>query len=318
MKLYPLTDKERESRIIWASARAIIEGFQIKNKRNGKKTKRHWTLFEKLLLVFEVLMKTCGIYQKGLSNATRIEYNENLLLFPDLPENFSGFKILHISDLHIDTIKDFEEFIIEKIKNKKFDLCVMTGDFRRNISGSIKQVIPAMEKLMAHVNTNYGTLAVLGNHDTFKMVESLEPMKIRFLVNETVFIEKNGEQLCISGTDDTYYFYSDMALHALEKNLPGFKICLSHTSELVDVASKNNYKLYLCGHTHGGQICLPGGISILHHQKAGRDRIHGLWTVNGMTGYTSRGVGVSGTPLRFNCPPEVTLFELHRETPPGK
>jgi hypothetical protein len=318
MEFYPLTGKEREDRIIWASVRAVIESFQVKYKRNGKKSKSHWTLFERLLRVFEILLKVTGLYQKGLSNATAIELNKELLEFHDLPQAFYGFKILHISDLHIDTIKGFEELIIKKINNTKFDLCVMTGDFRRDVSGSIKQVVPAIEKLMAHINATHGTLAVLGNHDTFKMVESLEPFNIRFLVNETVFIEKNGEKLYISGTDDPYHYYTDMALLSLEKDFPGFKICLSHTSELVDIAAKNYYKLYLCGHTHGGQICLPGGISIIHHQKGNRDRVRGLWTLNGMTGYTSRGVGVSGTPLRFNCPPEITLFELQREALSGK
>lgn len=318
MMHYPLTEKERENRIAWASVRAVLESFGVKNKRSGKKSKSNWTFFERLLRVFELLLKIIGVYKKGLANATTIELNEQLLAFPDLPEAFSGFKILHLSDLHIDTIKGFEEFIIQKIDNRKYDLCVITGDFRRDTTGSIKPITPAMEKLMVHLSPKYGTLAVLGNHDSFKMVESLEPLHIRFLINEAVFIEKEGAKLCISGTDDTYYFYTDMSLHSLENKLPGFKICLSHTSELVDIAAENQYKLYLCGHTHGGQICLPGGVPIISHQKKNRSLVQGLWTINGMTGYTSRGVGVSGTPLRFNCPPEITLFELQRKTLVGK
>ena len=83
-----------------------------------------------------------------------------------------------------------------------------------------------------------------------------------------------------------------------------------HTPELAMVASKNKYDLYLCGHTHGGQICLKEGVPLISHQFEGKQFNHGIWNIGAMTGYTSRGVGVSGMPVRFNCPAEVTLITL--------
>ncbi len=310
MTPYPLTPKEKEQRVVWASVRATLEAFRFKYKRSGKKSKSNWTLFERLLAVFRILLKITGLYNKGVSQAKDLRVKKISLSFEELPHAFHGLKILHLSDLHIDAIEGLEDILLDRIEKLSYDLCVITGDFRKDTTGSFRQILPAMTKLLRAIQPQYGTLAVLGNHDTFQMTDALEGLGIRFLVNETVAIEKEGNILHVTGIDDTYYFYTDMALHALESNTSEFSIALSHTGELSDVAAENGYKLYLCGHTHGGQICLPGGIPIISHQKGKRERIKGLWQQNGMKGYTSPGAGVSGIPLRFNCPPEVTLFTL--------
>ncbi len=311
MHNYPLRQKEKEARLIWVSVRATIEAFRFKSKRSGKKSKSNWTLFKRLLWIFQFSLKLAGVYKKGLANAKNIEVKNVTLIFEDLPPAFNGFKILHLSDLHFGAIEGLEDILIRKIQLLDFDLCVITGDLRLDTTGSFRQVIPAIKKLLETVHPEYGVLAVLGNHDTYKMVEFLEPPGMRFLLNETIHIEKENQRLRITGTDDTFYYYTDMALHALEDRPGEFSIALSHTSELSDVAAENHYKLYLCGHTHGGQICLPGGIPVISHQKGNRERVRGFWQHNGMTGYTSPGAGVSGIPLRFNCPPEITVFELY-------
>ena len=175
-----------------------------------------------------------------------------------------------------------------------------------------------MEKILTAIKPQFGILGVLGNHDTYKMVDLLEPLGMRFLVNESVRIEKESQCINLTGTDDTYYFYTEMALDSMKNLSNGFSVALSHTAELSDIAAENNYDLYLCGHTHGGQICLPGGIPVICHQKGMRERVRGFWQHNKMMGYTSAGAGVSGIPLRFNCPPEITLFELIKKTPNRK
>ncbi len=314
MHNYPLRQNEKEARLIWASVRATLEAFRFKSKRSGKKSKSKWTLFMRLLWIFQLLLKLTGVYKKGLANAKNIEVKNVTLIFKDLPPAFNNFKILHLSDLHIGAFEGLEDIIIREIQPLDFDLCVITGDFRMDTTGSFRPVIPAMEKLLGAVQPECGVLAVLGNHDTYKMVEFLEPLGMRFLLNETIHIEKENQCLRMTGTDDTFYFYTDMAIHALEDSSAEFSIALSHTSELSDIAAENHYKLYLCGHTHGGQICLPGGIPVISHQSGKRERMRGFWQHNGMTGYTSPGAGVSGIPLRFNCPPEITVFELVRES----
>jgi predicted MPP superfamily phosphohydrolase len=315
MHLYPLRPEEKENRRIWASVRATLEVLRFKYKRNGKKSRSKWTLFERLLSVFKIFLRITGLYQKGLAQAKDIRVENKRLFFNDLPNAFNGFKILHLSDLHIDAIEGLEEIILKKIQSLSFDLCVITGDFRMDTTGSFRQIIPPMQRLLSSLHPPYGILAVLGNHDTYRLVNELEPFGVRFLVNETVRLEKNGQHIRITGIDDTYYFYTDRAQEAFEQEHPDFAIALAHTGEMSDIAADNSYRLYLCGHTHGGQICLPGGIPVITHQKRARNRIRGIWQQNGMTGYTSPGAGVSGIPIRLNCPPEVTLFELKTKTP---
>ncbi len=312
-RTFPLTRKEREDRIVWASVRVTLEAFRFKYKRSGKKSKSHWTLFERLLVLFKIFLKIAGLYNRGIANAKNIQITELQVTIKDLPDTFEGFRILHLSDLHIDAIPGFEDIVIEKTAPLKYDLCVMTGDYRKNTVGSYKNIIPAMQKLLSAINAPYGIVATLGNHDTYHMVDDAEQIGVRMLINETVVVEKKGNKISITGTDDTFYYYSDDAIYALEKQTEGTKIALSHTSELHDIAAENGYHLYLCGHTHAGQICLPGGIPLIAHQKDGKKFIRGFWRENGMTGYTSSGVGVSGIPMRFNTTGEIVLITLTKE-----
>ncbi len=85
-----------------------------------------------------------------------------------------------------------------------------------------------------------------------------------------------------------------------------------HSAEVADDADEAGYALYLCGHTHGGQISLPGGRPLVTHLKRCRHAASGLWRQGRMTGYTSRGVGVSDLPLRFNTRGEVVVITLRR------
>ena len=133
---------------------------------------------------------------------------------------------------------------------------------------------------------------------------------MELLINESVEILKDGQKILITGTDDPFNFYTEPAVLCFETRGYDFKIAMVHTSELAGVASENKYDLYLCGHTHGGQICFTEGMPLISHQFEGKHYNNGLWHMGAMTGYTSRGVGVSGMPVRFNCPAEVTQITL--------
>ncbi|MCF8332748.1 MAG: metallophosphoesterase family protein [Bacteroidales bacterium] len=307
------TEKDKERRIIWAAMRASLEASRFKYKRNGKKSKSHWTTFERMLGFLRLGLKLTGLYDKGLKNASEMKLEEHTLFFSTLPGAFDGFKILNLSDFHIDSLNNHEDKIIRKVAPLEYDTAFFTGDYRKNISGSFKNILGPMKKIAAAINPPYGKWAVLGNHDSYLMAEYEEEVGINLIVNETFELEKEGQKIYITGTDDPYYYYSEQALFALEKPLEGFKIALVHTSELRDVAAQNDYNLYLCGHTHGGQICLPNGKAILTHQYEGKGFVSGIWDYNGMIGYTNRGCGVSGIPVRFNCPPEITLITLKKK-----
>jgi hypothetical protein len=303
-------DLRKDKRLIWAATRSVLENVGFSNKKRGKKSRSHWDLFLRLLKIFAFLLRISGYYHKGYGNAKTIRVSELSLRFPNLPPAFDGFRILHLSDLHIDSIPGFASLIIHKITDLKFDICLLTGDYRRDISGSFSHILKPVRILSKYIQANYGTFAVLGNHDTYLMAQYEKESGMQLLVNESVEIIKEEQKILITGTDDPFNFYTESALLCLETKGYDFKIALVHTSELARAASEKKYDLYLCGHTHGGQICLKEGVPLISHQFEGKQFNHGLWKIGKMTGYTSRGAGVSGMPIRFNCPAEVTLITL--------
>jgi uncharacterized protein len=302
----------KEKRLIWAATRSVLETIGFVHRRSGRKSKSHWDFFLRLLKVFALILKLSGFYQKGYGNAKTIRVNEFTFEFPNLPEAFNGFRILHLSDLHIDCIPGFAAIIIQKIKELKFDCCLLTGDYRRDVSGSFQNILKPMKILSNYIQAPYGTFAVLGNHDTYLMSQYEKDSGLELLINESVEIIKDEQKILITGTDDPFNYYSESALIALETKGYEFKIAMVHTPELAGPASLNGYDLYLCGHTHGGQICLKKGFPLISHQFEGKQYNHGEWQIGKMIGYTSKGVGVSGIPLRFNCEAEVTLITLAR------
>ncbi len=302
----------KDRRLIWASTRSVLENLEFLRNKNGKKSRSHWNLFVRLLNIFAVLLKITGYYRKGYGNAKTIKVSEITLEYPNLPTAFDGFRVLHLSDLHIDSIPGFASIINTKIKKLEFDICFLTGDYRRDNSGSILHILKPFKILSKYIQAPFGTFAVLGNHDTYLMAQFESQSGLELLVNESVEIIKDGQKILVTGTDDPFSYYTEQALLSLETRGYDFKIALVHTSELARAASASKYDLYLCGHTHGGQICLKEGFPIISHQFEGKGFNQGKWKIGKMIGYTSRGVGVSGMPVRFNCPAEIVLITLKK------
>jgi uncharacterized protein len=123
-------------------------------------------------------------------------------------------------------------------------------------------------------------------------------------------LERAGAQITVTGLDDVHAFYSEAAYAALTEDPGGFRVALIHSPEMADHAAKANVALYLCGHTHGGQICLRGGKPLVTALTRCRCAASGFWRQGVTQGYTSRGLGSSWPPLRYNCPAEVTIVTL--------
>jgi predicted MPP superfamily phosphohydrolase len=173
----------KEKRLIWAATRSVLENVGFTRKQSGKKSRSHWNFFLRLLRIFVLLLKFSGQYSKGYGNAKTIRVNEVPLNFPGLPEAFNGFRILHLSDLHLDSIPGFAPLIIDKIKDLRFDLCLLTGDYRRDVSGSFSQILKPVKILSKYIRAPYGTFAVLGNHDTFLMAQYEQESGMELLIN---------------------------------------------------------------------------------------------------------------------------------------
>jgi uncharacterized protein len=136
-------------------------------------------------------------------------------------------------------------------------------------------------------------------------------MGVRMLLNESVAIERGPDRIYLAGIDDAHFYRVDNIEKAAGGLRPGeFSILLSHTPEIYRQAAHAEFDLLLCGHTHGGQICLPGGIPVTLSAVLPRAMGRGAWRHGDMAGYTSAGAGTALVPARYNCPPEITLHQL--------
>lgn len=265
------------------------------------------------LVILAPLFKITGLYRKGLDNALNIGVVEKSFAFPGLPEPFDGFRILLLTDLHLDGIEELTDTIIDKVRNLEVNLCLIGGDIRMQTYGPIAPCIRHLRRLLPHIRSQNGILGVLGNHDCLEMAPDFEETGLIMLINESWPIEKNGERIWIVGVDDPHYYKMANA-EAAYRHVPAraFSIFLAHSPEAYREAERCKADLYLCGHTHGGQICLPDRSPIFTNSRAPRHTAVGVWRHQKMTGYTSRGVGASSIPLRFHCPGEITLITLVR------
>lgn len=259
--------------------------------------------------VIRGVLRATGLHDRGRRNALRLTTSHNNIVLPSLPESFEGYKILHLSDLHLDINPHMADVLIDRISAVDYDVCLITGDYRAKTFGAYDKALEAMQKVNSSLNAP--VYSILGNHDSIQMVPGLEAMGIEVLLNESVAIERNGESLYLVGIDDPHYY----EVHNIEKAATGVplnavSIFLSHSPETYRKASLAGFDVFLCGHTHGGQICLPGGIPLMCNAKAPRRLCNGAWQYEQMKGYTSRGSGVSVVDVRYNCEPEITVHTL--------
>ena len=242
-------------------------------------------------------------------NARRIRVRHNTLALSGLPRTFSGYTILQISDLHIDFAPDFSHALIEVIRPLDYDLCVLTGDYRGETFGPYDEALRGLQQVRTALQGD--VYAVLGNHDTIRMVPGMEAMGIRVLLNEQEAIVNGDGAIYLAGIDDPHFYRGDNLEKAADTIPEGaVSILLAHSPEIYRHAAHAEFSAMLCGHTHGGQICLPGGFPLMLNARCPRKFCHGAWEYNGMAGYTTAGSGACVLDARLNCPPEVTLHHL--------
>ncbi len=266
---------------------------------------------------YHVLMKSVfkaiGLYERGKRNALTVEKREVTFHLHNLPAAFDGYRILFLSDLHLDGLEGLTERIIEIVRRTPADICILGGDLRMATYGPFAPALEQMRILLPELPAGERILGVLGNHDCPEIVEALKELGVTFLINGSLPLERGGERIWIVGVDDCHYFKAQDLKSAFSGLPPeGFTIFVSHSSEVYKEAASYRPDLFLCGHTHAGQILFPGIGPVFTHSKAPRAFCHGVWNYEGMTGYTTAGAGVSGVPVRFNSKGEVTVIVLRR------
>lgn len=269
------------------------------------------------------LVGSAGLGADGYLESYRLELKKIEVSLPRLPRAFDGFTIVQLSDFHYE--EDFSAVPIrrsvELINNLVPDVVVFTGDFvtapilmprRHAYHHSASSAFPCAQ-ILSRINSRVGKFAVLGNHDVYEnpalVTSALHAHHIPVLKNISVPIEKDGARFWLAGVDDAMEGAPDLGA-ALE-NIPRDEatILLAHEPDFADEAALTRVDLQLSGHSHGGQIWIPG-IGAPWLPELARKYPRGLYNIGKLKLYTNIGIGTIRAPIRINCVPEVTLITL--------
>ncbi|BBO92728.1 CDP-archaeol synthase [Desulfosarcina ovata] len=269
-------------------------------------------------IFYHLLMKTAfrvlRLYGRGRKNALDIGLSPVTLYFEDLPAAFDDYTILFLTDLHLDGLAGIDIAVEALVAPLAVDLCLFGGDYRAKLSGPYSKVLLRMRRLVHAIDARDGCYAVLGNHDCIGMIPPLEKRGLRFLINDAAELTRGKDHLWLVGVDDPNYYQAHDLRQAFSDVPAGaFSLLLVHSPDVYDEAASYGARLYLCGHTHAGQVQIPGFGPLVTHSRAPREFIQGHWRFGRMQGYTSTGVGVSGVPVRFGTVGEAVLIRLKRK-----
>ncbi len=250
-----------------------------------------------------------GLVAYGASEALFVPEVKHIRVpIANLPEEFQGYKIAQITDLHINkpVPPTRLENIVAKINALHPDAIAITGDLSDSFAEQVQEEMQPLSALSAPD----GTFFVSGNHEYYTDIRGwlteIRRLGIRNLDNAHSVVQRNDKRLLICGVPDIQQArYSNPILAQRGSQEGDIKILLAHQPQSIYEASKVGYHLQLCGHTHGGQF-----VPWTYVTDWVQPYIHGLYTVENTKLYVNRGVGYWGPPLRIGAPPEITLVEL--------
>ncbi len=232
----------------------------------------------------------------------------------DLPDELQGFRILHLSDFHARSYWDpaYDE-LIARVAADPPDLILFTGDFVDD-KHDHRSALPVVRRLVNSFKSRLGMVAGLGNHDGYLLAPALASLNLTLVDHRRLLLHSGSatlEVIGIAGVEREDF--DPIFLRSLGPK-PGdsVRILMSHHPDLIRRVGFMKPDLFLAGHTHGGQVCLPGGIPIIRHDSlpanmvGGIHRFHGTWLV------VNRGFGFSSLPLRLFCPAEVIEIHLRK------
>lgn len=272
----------------------------------------------------------------------RIQEEVVQVVIPNLPPAFDGYRIAFFTDIHLGIWMPDEWVLagLEMLQQHAPDILVLGGDYilatenplwpmlgwvrnpryaGMDVSDSVPSLFADAARMLSSFSAPDGTIAVVGNHERWNSIELFydafrQYPSIQVLMNEEVRVSRGEQSLLFYGSDD--YLTGLPRPLPEEPELPGrsCRIVVTHNpdyaSALLD-ESDPSFRLALCGHTHGGQVCLPG-LPLMAAPVDDTRFMAGLVQVGDRFVYTSRGLGMVGVPFRVDCPPEVTIFELKK------
>ena len=234
-----------------------------------------------------------------------------------LPKAFDGFRIVQLSDIHHGPFSNREQIerAVDTANRLQPDIIALTGDY---ISKERHYAAPCAE-MLGNLKAKYGVYAVLGNHDHWTdaalITDLFRAEGITVLINEGMHFEKNGASIWLAGVDDTMVGLEDLSLALAGARDDEMKLLLAHNPIILRRAARASVDLVLSGHTHGGQVAIRGERSTV--RGARKRLLKGLGRLSNTQIYVNRGLGTVVLPIRYGCPPEISLLELRSEPQKG-
>jgi uncharacterized protein len=250
--------------------------------------------------------------REALAEANTFQVEEVKIFLKKLPKALDGFRIVQLSDIHHSpfTSGEFIAKIVEKANELKPDMFVLTGDY---ISHEPEYIAPVAE-ILGNLDSECGTFACLGNHDHWTDAELVKTEfkrnGIRMLVNEGFRFSAHGASFWLCGVDDFGEGLSNIRQSLRGSTLDEMKLLLAHNPAIMRRAAYWNIDLVLSGHTHGGQVKLREPRERVFFPNRRRRFSSGLHTRGETQIYITRGIGTVVVPMRYQCPPEISVLEL--------
>lgn len=265
----------------------------------------------RMQLTLATMMKSLGRHR---FDPTDFDITSHQVFIPHLDPAFEGYRIVHLTDIHMGHWITAERLagVVELVNAQEPDLVAITGDF---VSYVLDEIAADMVASLRRLNPKDATVAVLGNHDhwlgAMAVRSVLQASNIIDLSNDIHTLRREQALLHIAGVDDVMVG-ADHLDGVLEKlSAPGTAVLLAHEPDFADTsAASGRFSLQLSGHSHGSQFVLPVRGPLIRGPHFRKYPI-GRYELNGMTLYTSRGIGTNALRLRINCPPEIAVFTLH-------
>jgi predicted MPP superfamily phosphohydrolase len=251
--------------------------------------------------------------QLGLPRS--VQWTHVTLPIPGLPPALEGLRLLHLSDLHLRPrwAAGYDR-LIERLAADPPDLILFTGDFVED-KRDYRPALPVAQRLVSSLRSRHGTYAIVGNHDGDLLAAQLPSLNATNVEGRHLTLAGGIELLGFPGVERADLDHG--FIQSIPPKPPGHvRIALCHYPDLFDTVAAARPDLYLCGHSHGGQVCLPGGVPIITHDRSPGRFVRGIHRRGDCWYIANRGFGAGKLLLRVFCPAEVIQITL--EPAPGE
>jgi predicted MPP superfamily phosphohydrolase len=249
----------------------------------------------------------------GFAESADLRIDRQSIPLPNLPAAFRGLRVAFLTDIHLGPYVS-EGYVAAAVRTTVAldpDLILLGGDYSHR---EAKYIDPCFD-LLANLSAPLGVYGVLGNHDYWHGIDEtragMRRAKVEELTNRGVWLTRGSSRMRLCGVDDLWQGRPDVAA-AVGPEVTAKDACLllSHNPDVAETLTDRRVGLVLSGHTHGGQVVVPGYGAPLTQSRYGRKYAHGLVEAPATTVYVSAGVGMTVLPVRAFCRPEITVITL--------